>query len=160
GAHAARLQQVTAGLAAAATSAEIADVIIEHGMPALGASTAILAVVEEPGELRFLRTEGYGDVFPDTLPLDAPWPVTAAVRGRELIELDDVGERRAGCAVRERVWRESGQGNLVAVPLVARDSVIGALGFTREERGPLTAGERRLVETLAGQTALALERAT
>src|SRR4029079_9505311 len=96
GAHAARLQQVTAGLAAAATSAEIADVIIEHGMPALGASTAILAVVEEPGELRFLRTEGYGDVFPDTLPLDAPWPVTAAVRGRELIELDDVGERRGG----------------------------------------------------------------
>ena len=134
--------------------------IIEHGMPALGATTAILAVVEEPGELRFLRSEGYGDVFPERLPLDAPWPVTAAVRGRELIELDDIGERRVGYAVPERIWRESGKGNLVAVPLVARDSVIGALGFTREERGPLSAGERRLVETLAGQTALALERAT
>jgi len=158
--HAARLQQVTAGLAAAATSAEIADVIIEHGMPALGATTAILGVVEEPGELRFLRLEGYGDVFPERLSLDAPWPVAAAAREQELIELGDVGERRVGYAVPEQVWQESGKGNLVAVPLVARDTVIGALGFTREEPGPLSPGERLLVETLAGQTALALERAT
>ena len=158
--HAARLQQVTAGLAAAATSAEIADVIIEHGMPALGATTAILGVVEEAGELRFLRIEGYGGVFPERLSLDAPWPVAAAVRTRELVELRDVGERRVAYSVPEQVWRESGKGNLVAVPLVARDTVIGALGFTREARGPLSAGERRLVETLAGQTALALERAT
>src|SRR5262245_47029099 len=157
--HAARLQEVTAGLAAAATTSEIADVVITQGIPALSARTGVLGVLEEPDELRFLRSVGYGDVFPDRLSLDEPWPITAAVRTRTLVELRDVGERRAEYAVPERVWEASGQGTLVAVPLLIGNRAVGALGFTREESRPLSADERGLVETLANQAALALERA-
>src|SRR6185436_15263566 len=96
-AHADSLQQVTAGLSAAATVGEIADVVIEQGIPALSASTGILGVVEPPDGLR------------------------------------DVPDRRAVYDVPERVWEASGKGALVAVPLVVRDRVVGALGFTRDD---------------------------
>jgi serine phosphatase RsbU (regulator of sigma subunit) len=158
--HAARLQDVTAGLAAAATTAEIADVIISQGIPALSARTGILGVLERPDELRFVASVGYGDVFPERLKLDEPWPIAAAVRTRGIIELRDLPERRAAYAVPEAVWEVSGHGTLVAVPLIVRDQVVGALGFTREESLALTPDERRLVETLAGLAAQALERAS
>jgi len=157
--HAARLQEVTAGLAAAATTSEIADVIITQGIPALSARTGVLGVLEEPSQLRFLRSVGYGDVFPERLGLDEPWPIAAAVRTRTMVELRDVLERRAEYAVPERVWEASGKGMLVAVPLLVGDRAVGALGFTREESRPLSPDERGLVETLANQAALALERA-
>jgi len=157
--HAARLHDVTAGLAAAATTSEIADVVITQGIPALSARTGVLGVLEEQDELRFLRSVGYGDVFPERLSLDEPWPITAAVRTRTMVELRDVVERRAEYAVPERVWKASGQGTLVAVPLLIGNRPVGALGFTREESRPLSADERGLVETLANQAALALERA-
>jgi serine phosphatase RsbU (regulator of sigma subunit) len=158
--HATRLQEVTAGLAAAATTAEIADVIIGQGIPALSARTGILGVLERPDELRFVASVGYGDVFPERLKIDEPWPIAAAVRTRSIIELRDLPERRAAYAVPDAVWDASAHGTLVAVPLVVRDQVVGALGFTRDESRALTADERRLVETLAGLAAQALERAS
>jgi GAF domain-containing protein/anti-sigma regulatory factor (Ser/Thr protein kinase) len=158
--HATRLQEVTAGLAAAATTAEIADVIINHGIPALAARTGILGVLERSDELRFIRSVGYGEVFPERLSLDEPWPIAAAVRTKQLIELRDLPERRAAYAVPEAVWEASAPGTLVAVPLLVADRAVGALGFTREESRPLSPDERRLVETLARQAALALERAS
>ena len=159
-AHADSLQQVTAGLSAAATVGEIADVVIDQGIPALSASTGILGVVEPPDGLRFVRSVGYGDVFPDRLRLSDPWPITDAIRQRRVIELRDVPDRRAVYDVPERVWEASGKGALVAVPLVVRDRVVGALGFTRDDAAALTADERGLVEALAGQAAQALERAS
>jgi serine phosphatase RsbU (regulator of sigma subunit)/anti-sigma regulatory factor (Ser/Thr protein kinase)/transcriptional regulator with GAF, ATPase, and Fis domain len=150
---------VTAGLSAAATTEQIADVIIDHGIPALAATTGILCVMETADELRFVRSTGYGEVFPDRLGIDAPWPIAAAVRTRETIELRDVEDRRAAFSVPEHVWDASGKGTLVAVPLLVRGEPIGALGFTREGGDALTARERTLVKTLAQQAALALERA-
>ena len=158
--YGARLQEVTAGLAAAATVSEIADVIITQGIPALSAQTGVLGVVEEPDELHFLRSVGYGGVFPERLGLDEPWPITTAVRTQRMVELRDLGERRASYSVPERVWEASGHGTLVAVPLLIGERAVGALGFTREESRPLSSDERAMVETLARQAALALERAS
>src|SRR5215510_6666364 len=108
--YATRLQEVTAGLAAAATVSEIADVIVTQGIPALAAQTGVLGVLDEPDELRFVRSVGYGGVFPERLALDDPWPITTAVRTRTLVELRDVDERRAGYTVPERIWDASGHG--------------------------------------------------
>jgi serine phosphatase RsbU (regulator of sigma subunit)/anti-sigma regulatory factor (Ser/Thr protein kinase) len=154
-----RLQEVTAGLSAAATIEAIADVIIEQGMPAIGATTGILGVLDGD-ELRFLRTTGYSDAFPERLALADPWPITEAVRLRENVELPDVGARRIGYSVPERIWADSGKGTLVAVPLLVGDRAVGALGFTRESDAELTQRERGLVETLARLAAQALDRAS
>jgi PAS domain S-box-containing protein len=154
-----RLQEVTAGLSAAATTAEIADVIVNQGIPVLSASTGIFGVLEGADELHFVRSIGYGGVFPERLRLDEPWPITQAVRRKEVIELRDVAERRSAYAVPETIWAESAQGTLVAVPLLLGSRVLGALGFTREDSKPLTRRERTLVETLARQAAQALDRA-
>lgn len=154
-----RLQEVTAGLSAAATTAEIADVIITQGIPALSASTGIFGVVEGD-DLHFVRTNGYRDVFPERLGVDAPWPITQAVRRKRMIELRDVGERRSAYDVPEEIWAASAKGTLVAVPLLVGPKAVGALGFTREESTQLSTRERTLVETLARQAAQALERAS
>jgi hypothetical protein len=89
-------------LSAAATTAEIADVIITQGIPALSASTGIFGVVEGD-DLHFVRTIGYRDVFPERLGLDAPWPITQAVRRKRMIELRDVSERRSAYHVPEEI---------------------------------------------------------
>jgi len=154
-----RLQEVTAGLSAAATTVDIADVIVNQGIPALGASTGIFAVLEG-GDLHFVRSVGYGEVFPERLPVDAPWPIAEAVRRRRVVELRDVSERRSAYDVPEEVWAASAKGTLVAVPLLAGEKVMGALGFTREQSSRLSTRERTLVETLARQAAQALERAS
>lgn len=154
------LQEVTAGLSAAATTAEIADVIVNQGIPALSASTGIFGVLDSADELHFVRSIGYRDVFPERLSLDEPWPITEAVRRKQMIELRDVAERRTVYDVPEEVWAESAKGTLVAVPLLVGSRVVGALGFTREDSKPLTRRERTLVETLARQAAQALDRAS
>ncbi len=157
--HAVRLHQVTVGLAGAATTDDIAEVIISEGMPALAARTGVLGILDEPGELRFVRSVGYGNLFPERLSVDEPWPITAAVRERRLIQLRDVSERRAKYSVPDPIWASSGQGSLIAVPLMVEDRVLGALGFTREPTTPLSTEERSLIETLAKQAAQALDRA-
>lgn len=110
-------------------------------------------------ELEFVRSVGYEGVFPERLALAEPWPITQAVVRQELVELRDVDERRVEFRVPEEVWGASGRGTLVAAPLLGRSGPVGALGFTRESRRSLTVRERRLVETLARQAALALDRA-
>src|SRR5262249_48940686 len=154
-----RLQEGTEGLAAAATTAGMAGVIVDQGMPILDARTGIFGVLDDPDQLHFVRSTGYGDVFPERLSLNEPRPITWAVRRQKLIELRDVDQRRAAYVVPERIWEASGKGTLVATPLLGRSGPVGALGFTRESPRPLTPRERRLVETLARQAALALERA-
>jgi GAF domain-containing protein len=154
-----RLQAVTAGLSAAATTADIADVIVNQGIPALSASTGIFGVLEDD-ELHFVRTIGYGAIFPERLGLDAPWPIVEAARRKRMVELRDVSERRSAYGVPEEIWTASAKGTLVAVPLLVGSKAVGALGFTREESTPLTPRERTLVETLARQAAQALERAS
>ena len=115
--HATRLQEVTAGLAAAATTAEIADVIISQGIPALSARTGILGVLERPDELRFVASVGYGDVFPGA----AEARRAVADRRRRAEPRDHRAPRppRAACRLRgaRGVWEASGHGTLVAVPL-------------------------------------------
>jgi PAS domain S-box-containing protein len=154
-----RLQEVTEGLAAAATTAEIADVIIDHGIPALSATTGLLGVLEGADRLSFVRSVGYGEVFPRELALAEPWPITDCVRERRIIELRDIQARRAAYSVPQAIWDASAKGTLVAVPLVVGDRAIGAIGFTRESSAPLSPDELRLVETLARQAAQALDRA-
>jgi hypothetical protein len=59
-----RLQKVTEGLSAAATTEQIADVIIEQGIPALAASTGVLGVLEGAAELRLSARPGTGTSSP------------------------------------------------------------------------------------------------
>jgi signal transduction histidine kinase len=77
-----------------------------------------------------------------------------AVRTGQPVVVADL-QRDAGAP---RRTRQLGFGAAVAVPLAARGRVFGALAVGRQAgRPPFTPGDARLLETFAGQAALALE---
>jgi len=163
----ARLQQATSMLAEALTVEQVVEVITEVGRSAIGADRSAVALLD-PERLR-VRTVN-PDGMPDSLghpggdiPLDIPSVVTLAITTRRpvLVENPD-GLRRTFADVAdldlflahtdERAW--------VGMPLLAAGSAIGALRFSFSRPRKITDEERVFLEALAGQCALALERAS
>ena len=163
----ARLQQATSMLAEALTVEQVVEVITEVGRSAIGADRSAVALLD-PERLR-VRTVN-PDGVPDSpghpggdIPLDIPSVVTLAITTRRpvLVENPD-GLRRTFADVAdldlflahtdERAW--------VGMPLLAAGSAIGALRFSFSRPRKITDEERVFLEALAGQCALALERAS
>jgi signal transduction histidine kinase len=141
----ARLQALTAAVAEAVTCEQVAGHVLTHGLAALGVSAGTLALLSEDGtELVPLRTVGQpdGPAGAARPPLNAPAPVTAAVRERSL-----VGPAEAA----------GGAGATVALPLLARGRALGALEFHLPSGRALTGPDRAFLLTLAGLGAQAIE---
>jgi PAS domain S-box-containing protein len=163
----ARLQQATSMLAEALTVEQVVEVITEVGRSAIGADRSAVALLD-PERLR-VRTVNPGGL-PDSpghpggdIPLDIPSVITLAITTRRpvLVENPD-GLRRTFDEVAdldlflshtdERAW--------VGMPLLAAGSAIGALRFSFSRPRKITDEERVFLEALAGQCALAVERAS
>jgi PAS domain S-box-containing protein len=163
----ARLQQATSMLAEALTVEQVVEVITEVGRSAIGADRSAVALLD-PERLR-VRTVNPGGL-PDSpghpggdIPLDIPSVITLAITTRRpvLVENPD-GLRRTFAEVAdldlflshtdERAW--------VGMPLLAAGSAIGALRFSFSRPRKITDEERVFLEALAGQCALAVERAS
>ena len=96
--------------------------------------------------------------------VDDPFGLPAVLRrGTAISIIDDVDAALANAAHDEEVYlalREIGAGPLLTMPLVVRDSFIGAVTFVSGRSGtPFTAEEVSLAEHLARQSAMALDRA-
>src|SRR5690242_21474291 len=163
----ARLQQATSMLAEALTVEQVVEVITEVGRSAIGADRSAVALLD-PERLRVHTVNPGG--LPDSpghpggdIPLDIPSVVTLAITTRRpvLVENPD-GLRRTFAEVAdldlflshtdERAW--------AGMPLLAAGSAIGALRFSFSRPRKITDEERVFLEALAGQCALALERAS
>src|SRR5690349_15543169 len=163
----ARLQQATSMLAEALTVEQVVEVITEVGRSAIGADRSAVALLD-PERLR-VRTVN-PDGVPNSpghpggdIPLDIPSVVTLAITTRRpvLVENPD-GLRRTFADVAdldlflshtdERAW--------AGMPLLAAGSAIGALRFSFSRPRKITDEERVFLEALAGQCALAVERAS
>src|SRR5450755_1742722 len=163
----ARLQQATSMLAEALTVEQVVEVITQVGRSAIGAERSAVAMLD-PERLR-LRTVTPG-VMPDApgapsgdIPLDTPSVMTAAILARRplLIESPDSLRRHFEAETNvdlflqhtdERAW--------VGLPLIAAGAPLGALRFSFTRPRQITEEERVFLEALAGQCALAMERAS
>ncbi|MBD0301897.1 MAG: PAS domain S-box protein, partial [Tolypothrix sp. T3-bin4] len=85
----ARLQAITAALSESLTPAQVAEVIVEQGMAALGASSALVALVTNSGtELEIVRAVGYQQETIDLwrqFSINASVPLAEAVRNKHPI---------------------------------------------------------------------------
>jgi len=163
----ARLQQATSMLAEALTVEQVVQVITEVGRSAIGAERSAVAVLDEQ-QLR-LRTIN-ADGLPDSpgapggdIPVSAPSVMTAAIQARKplMIESPEAlrkhfeGELDVSLFLshsEEKAW--------VGLPLLSSGTSLGALRFSFTRPRQITEEERVFLEALAGQCALALERAT
>jgi PAS domain S-box-containing protein len=163
----ARLQQATSMLAEALTVDQVVQVITEVGRSAIGAERSAVAILDT--ERLWLHTINPGGLpeFPGAvgsdIPLSATSVMTSAINARKPVLLESPE------ALRRHFEAEGIDASLflthtdesawVGLPLLSSGASLGALRFSFSRPRQITEEERVFLEALAGQCALALERA-
>jgi GAF domain-containing protein/anti-sigma regulatory factor (Ser/Thr protein kinase) len=151
------LQAVTEALAVATTPADVGSAIVKQGVAALGARGALVCTVTEDGDaIALLASEGYSGELTrawERIPMDAPTPITDAVRTGETVS----------CATSEQIAARYpsfglGDESFVAVPLIAAGRTIGGV-FVGSLDTHRYVADPGLGIALARQAAQALDRA-
>jgi hypothetical protein len=165
--RAARLQQAASMLAEALTLEQVVEVITEVGRSAIGADRSAVALLD-PARLR-VRTinpsglpEGPGAPAED-IPLDVPSVITLAIITRRPLLLENPDALRKtfdGLAKVERFLTHTDERAWVGMPLLTAGAALGALRFSFIRPRKITDEEEVFLEVLAGQCALAVERAS
>ncbi len=147
-------------LSAALSEDEVVAAILGSAAPLLGAAAGVVGlvrgdVVEIVGEFGYPE----GRIAPwRSFPLAARLPVSDVIRTTEPAYCSSAAERDERWPVDWKVdLRETHA--LVVLPLVGRLSVLGAVALSFDEDRAFGSTERDLMEAIAAQCALALERA-
>ena len=173
----ARLQQATSMLAEALSVEQVVEVITEVGRTAIGALRSAVALLDsESLRLRVVNVDGLAPVGPDAagqrLTLDTPSVMTRAIATRRPVLVPDADELRRQFESDEdagddadadgkdgRIADTGDERSWVGLPLLAAGAPLGALRFSFSRPRRISEEERVFLEALAGQCALAVERA-
>jgi PAS domain S-box-containing protein len=176
----ARLQQATAMLAEALDVEQVVEVITEVGRTAIGALRSAVALLNDDKlGLRVVNPSGLAPAGPDgagvRLTLDTPSVMTRAIATRRPVLISDPEELRNqfdndpdatgdgsaadGRAAGRPVMDTGDEQAWVGLPLLAAGMPLGALRFSFGKPRTILEEERVFLEALAGQCALAVERA-
>jgi PAS domain S-box-containing protein len=163
----ARLQQATAMLAEALDVEQVVEVITEVGRTAIGALRSAVALLDDDKlGLRVVNPSGLAPTGPDgagvQLTLDTPSVMTRAIATRRPVLIADPEELRSAFdsdGQPERVLETGDEQAWVGLPLLAAGMPLGALRFSFGRPRTILEEERVFLEALAGQCALAVERA-
>jgi PAS domain S-box-containing protein len=163
----ARLQQATSMLAEALTVLQVVEVITEVGRSAIGAERSAVALLDrERLQLHTINPLGLPEVpgAPSgDMPLDAPSVMTLAITSRRPVLVENPESLRRhfdGVDGVDMFLTHSDERAWVGLPLLAAGAPLGALRFSFTKPRQITEEERVFLEALAGQCALALERAS
>ncbi|QRN96738.1 GAF domain-containing protein [Archangium violaceum] len=159
----ARLQRVTVALSEAITSADVARVVVEEMIAAIGADRAVMAtrLEAEPEQLEVVSHRGVSLAALESMPripLTAPLPVTMAYRTGEPVWLES-REVLAQSFPSSLIAEPDRTRAVVALPLRLRGRALGVIGFGFDSHRTFNPDERGLLLDLARQSAQALERA-
>jgi PAS domain S-box-containing protein len=157
-----RLLSVTAALATALTSDQVADVIITRGLAALDATQGIVVVLSDDGTvLRTLRLVGYPqEVFEAWREFVAETrvPIADAVREREELVLASWEECVARYPHLVGIQAPGGTSAMIALPLIVGDRAIGGIGLSLPEGRHVDAEDRAFMRALADLYTQAFDR--
>ncbi|HYO57328.1 ATP-binding protein [Archangium sp.] len=158
----ARLQEVTAALSQALTTVQVAHVVVEKAVRALGASGGSLGLLSEDGQwFDLLETNGYTEEEVRDwkhFPADSPVMYRDAVRTGAPLFYESLEAFLADYPEWRGQPEVEGYGSFATLPLGVEGRVIGAIGLSFRQRHPFTADERAWMLVVAGQCAQALER--
>ena len=156
-----RLQAITAELSSARIPAQVGEVVVGHGLKALGATLAMVYITSESGaSLELVCTSGVPANALELIrrvPIQANHPVTDALRTRGRVFTATATERR------ERYPDLDTPSDDVeataAVPLVVGKRAIGAIRFDFPSTALPGTEELTFLDALAHQCAQAIDRA-
>ena len=156
------LQAVTAAISKALTPAQVAEVIITQALPALNAVGGwIYRLSRDETGLEMVATAGYPAEVVERwrwIPLAVPLPVTEAYRLKQWVSIGSIEAMLAQYPAIDTPAEEMA-GNWVAIPLLVHDQAIGVFALTFATTPEFSQADQEFVLTLAGQCALALNKA-
>jgi PAS domain S-box-containing protein len=163
-----RLQQATSLLAEALSVKEVLTVITEVGRSAIGADRSAVGVVadEDRLRLRVLSSDASDDgrsEFAGEIPIQVPSVMSAAIGLRRSVVFSSPESLRRHFEAEpdgEIALLHDDEQAWVGLQLSTSGAPLGALQFSFTVPHQITDEERVFLEALAGQGALALERAT
>jgi PAS domain S-box-containing protein len=156
------LQQVTTAFSQALTPTEVVQVVIEHGVASLGASSGSVVMRREGSDmLEVVRAIGYPPEVIATwrsFPLDAPIPLATTVRTGQPTFIENLEGMQDYPQIQE-VARQLGNQSWATIPLQIEGRIIGALGLSFATPQHFTEHYRSFMLSLGWQCTQALERA-
>jgi PAS domain S-box-containing protein len=161
-----RLQRLTAQLNEATSREQIAQVIFEGALAAVGADAGSLALVHvdadgRPAHFETVRAGGYAREMTDryrTFPLKPGRPLSDTVLRRDATFVASPEEWRTAYPDATQDLTQLGYAAFVAIPVIAGERVLAALSFSFREPRAFDEATRTFLATLGEQCALALER--
>ncbi|HEX8000945.1 MAG TPA: PAS domain S-box protein [Pyrinomonadaceae bacterium] len=159
----ARLQAITAALSEALTPAQVAAVVLEQVVPALGARAGSVVLLTDRGdELEILDAVGIPPNLVDKwqrFPLSQQVPLAVAVSTGELVVLENLEARDKEFPNLISMHALTGNQALAAVPLIVDGRAVGAMGLSFEEAKRFSDEDRAFMLAIARQCAQAITRA-
>jgi signal transduction histidine kinase len=156
-----RLQRVTAALVEADATEQIVDVILDEGIAASGAIRGVVALMlDDRSELEIVGWRNYPDSMVadfGRFSLEAELPMAEVVRTG--VPLFFASRRERDERYPRLTARTEKTHALAVVPLVGNDRPIGACALGFADDRSFSEEDRRLLDTIARQSAQALERA-
>ncbi len=157
----ARLHALTSALSQALTPAEVGSVVVGEAMKAMGAVGGVMLSMTEDGQaLEVQQVVGYApEVVAQwrRIDLDLPFPLTDAVRTREVVIVESPVALLARYP--RLASRSTGGSAWIAVPLLADHRVLGVIGVSFPTPRVFDDDDQRFLIALGQQCAQALERA-
>ncbi|MEH2036581.1 hybrid sensor histidine kinase/response regulator [Nostoc sp.] len=158
-----RLQAITAALSESLTPTQVAEVIVEQGIAALGASSVFVALLTQNGtELEIVRTVGEQQEIVDSsrrFSINASAPLAEAVRTKQPIWQEPTTARIARYANLAKEYAQSNYGAWISIPLIIEGRAIGGMSLAFTEIQQFNQDDRAFMLALAQQCAQAMERA-
>jgi serine phosphatase RsbU (regulator of sigma subunit)/PAS domain-containing protein len=160
------LQRTAVDLAAALDVRDVVTAVLRTGRDVLRTSTCGIALLDETGTMLVPQVPHDGELAGLALgrdvPLTSQTPSAAVARTRRPVLIADRAELEdrfgRGGGLNESVLA-LGEHSWAMYPLLARGRLVGVLRFGFDHEGSLDAEQQVFAGTLAGQCALAVERA-
>ncbi len=159
----ARLQSITSALSESLTPAQVSEVIVEQSMAALGANSALVALVNESKtELEIVRAVGYNQDLVDTwrnFAINSPSPLAEAVRIGKPIWAQPRENRIVRYPHLAEIYAQYDFEAWISIPLMVEGSAVGGmtLGFAQPQQ--LSQEDQAFILAVAQQCAQAIARA-
>ncbi|HIK06819.1 MAG TPA: PAS domain-containing protein [Trichormus sp. M33_DOE_039] len=159
----ARLQSVTAAFSEALTPQQVADVVVNQGIAALGASGGSVVLIQQGGKsLKIVEAIGYPESVREnwaSFPITANVPIAVAAKTGKPIFLENVAALVSQYPAIANVPSLTGNCAFACIPLVVEQQTIGVLGLSFATEQNFTPENQRFLLTLAQQAAQAIARA-
>ncbi|MBD2594798.1 PAS domain S-box protein [Nostoc spongiaeforme FACHB-130] len=158
-----RLQRITAALSEAITPQQVAEVVVNQGIVALGASAGSVSLLVEHGSyLKVVQATGYPESVLEaweTFPVTAAVPLAETVRTSKAIFLESPAALAANYPHLAELPSVTGNSAFACIPLIVEKQVIGALGWSFATTQIFSEADQGFMLTLGQQCGQAIARA-